>query len=90
MNPKFISNNLTVRSTLDKAVSVIGADLAWKRGQLGVGIGIAVIDSGIDAGEDLKGGGKTKKTVVSCAAKASSMAIRKRKTHMATGRTLPE
>ena len=42
-------------------MSVIGADFAWKRGQLGVGIGIAVIDSGIDAGEDLKGGGLDQK-----------------------------
>ena len=59
---EFISKDRTVRSTLDKAVATIGADFAWRTGQLGTGIGVAVIDSGIeDTVGDLRGGGRDQK-----------------------------
>jgi len=52
-NVAYISPDRPVRGALDKAVSAVNADIASYYGWDGTGIGVAVIDSGIGAVQDL-------------------------------------
>src|SRR5438094_1796617 len=45
---KYVSPNRTVRRHLDLTAATVGADIARNSGWTGTGIGVAVIDSGID------------------------------------------
>ena len=49
----YISPNRTVRASADTAAPLIGADVALRNGYLGSGVGIAILDSGIDFHNDL-------------------------------------
>jgi len=50
-----ISPDRPVKALLDYAAPTVGADLAWQSGWDGSGIGVAVIDSGINPALDLGG-----------------------------------
>ena len=49
-----ISPNRAVSGSLDVTTQTVGANAAWQSGYTGTGIGVAVIDSGIYAHDDLK------------------------------------
>ncbi len=52
-NVTYISADRTVASQLDYTAEAVNASAAWKAKLTGSGIGVAVIDSGIDVGPDL-------------------------------------
>src|SRR3984957_9797128 len=53
-NVNYISPNRPTKGTLDITTSAVNANIAWGMGYTGTGIGVAVIDSGIYAHDDLK------------------------------------
>jgi serine protease AprX len=53
-NIKFISPDRPVKATMDNVAPTVGADIARSYGYDGTGIGVAVIDSGISAHDDLR------------------------------------
>lgn len=53
-NVTYISPNRATKGTLDITTAAVNADSAWDLGYNGTGIGVAVIDSGIYAHDDLK------------------------------------
>ncbi len=57
LNPvvTYISPNRAVSGSLDITTQTVGANVAWQSGWTGTGIGVAVIDSGIYAHDDLDG-----------------------------------
>ena len=55
-NVKYISLDRTLTPTLSNAAPAVNAFAAWQSGYTGAGIGVALIDSGVAAHPDLKGG----------------------------------
>jgi len=53
-NVSYISPNRPTKGTLDITTAAVNANVAWGLGYNGTGIGVAVIDSGIYAHDDLK------------------------------------
>ena len=55
LNPlvTYISPNRAVSGSLDVTTQTVGANAAWQSGWTGAGVGVAVIDSGIFAHDDL-------------------------------------
>ena len=53
----YISPNRPVRGSLDHVVSAVNGDLAYANGWNGMGIGIAVVDSGVTSNYDLNSDG---------------------------------
>ena len=55
LNPEitYITPNRDVLGTLDVTTQTVGANTAWSEGWNGTGVGVAVIDSGIYAHDDL-------------------------------------
>ncbi len=49
----YISADRKVKSTLDNTAAAVNAAVAWRAGLTGAGIGVAVVDSGITAHQDL-------------------------------------
>src|SRR5207253_6441660 len=60
----FISPDRPVRRSLDHVVQAVNADIAQSYGWDGTGIGVAVVDSGIQAHPDLKASGLSTSRVV--------------------------
>jgi serine protease AprX len=56
-NVKYISLDRPVRPSLDNATPAVAGDLAQGYGYSGRGVGVAVLDSGITPGDDLRGRG---------------------------------
>jgi serine protease AprX len=54
-NVKYISLDRPLRGAMNFAVSAVNADLALNLGYDGTGVGVAVIDSGVNAVTDLNG-----------------------------------
>src|SRR5215467_9873536 len=55
-NVVYISTDRTLTPTLSNAAPAVNAFAAWQSGYTGRGIGVALIDSGVAAHADLKGG----------------------------------
>src|SRR5438270_2841045 len=55
-NVKYISLDRPLSPTLSNAAPAVNAFAAWQSGYTGAGVGIAVIDSGINSHPDLNGG----------------------------------
>jgi len=55
-NVKYISLDRTLGASLSNAAPAINAFAAWQAGYTGSGIGVALIDSGVNSHPDLKGG----------------------------------
>jgi subtilisin family serine protease len=55
-NVKYISIDRTLTPSLSNAAPAINAFAAWQSGYTGAGIGVALIDSGVDSHPDLNGG----------------------------------
>ena len=55
-NPQvtYMSPNRALAGTLDVTTQTVGANTAWQSGYNGTGVGVAVIDSGVYAHDDLK------------------------------------
>jgi serine protease AprX len=53
-NVKYITPNRPTKGSLDVTTATVNANLAWSLGYTGTGIGVAVIDSGVYAHDDLK------------------------------------
>jgi serine protease AprX len=53
-NVLYISPNRVTKGSLDITTSTVNANIAWGLGYNGTGVGVAVIDSGIYAHDDLK------------------------------------
>ena len=53
-NVKYVSPNRVTKGSLDITTSTVNANVAWGLGYTGTGVGVAVIDSGIYAHDDLK------------------------------------
>jgi serine protease AprX len=53
-NVLYVSPNRVTHGSLDITTSTVNANAAWSAGYTGTGIGVAVIDSGIYAHDDLK------------------------------------
>src|ERR1700751_2760905 len=53
---KYISLDRTQTSNLSNAAPAVNAFAAWQSGYTGAGVGVALIDSGVSAHPDLKGG----------------------------------
>jgi len=60
----YISPNRPVRGSLDHAVSAVNGDLAYASGWNGMGIGIAVVDSGVTSNYDLNSDGNGPSRIV--------------------------
>src|SRR5713226_9768654 len=59
-NIKYVSPDRPVRGAMNFAVSAVGADIAHSLGYDGTGIGVAVIDSGVNGVWDLTQAGNSK------------------------------
>src|SRR5712691_8539582 len=59
-NIKYVSPDRPVRGSMNFAVSAVGADIAHSLGYDGTGIGVAVIDSGVNGVWDLTQAGNSK------------------------------
>src|SRR5579864_4884293 len=55
-NVVYISSDRPLSPTLSNAAPAVNAFAAWQSGYTGAGIGVALIDSGVSAHPDLKGG----------------------------------
>ena len=55
----YISPNRKVRGSMDPVVTAVNADIASSQGWDGTGVGIAVIDSGVDTVDDLNSDGNS-------------------------------
>src|ERR1035437_393191 len=53
-NVKYISPNRVTKGSLDITTATVNANIAWSLGYTGTGVGVAVIDSGVYAHDDLK------------------------------------
>ena len=53
-NVAYISPNRPTKGTLDITTATVNANMAWSLGYNGTGVGVAVIDSGMYAHDDLK------------------------------------
>jgi len=60
----YISPNRPVRGSLDHVVSAVNGDLAYANGWNGMGIGIAVVDSGVTSNYDLNSDGNGPSRIV--------------------------
>ena len=56
-NARYISPDRAVKSTLDDTTAAVNANAAYQSGFTGSGIGIAIIDSGVNLHPDLNGAG---------------------------------
>ncbi len=63
-NVTYISLDRSVAGTLDYTAAAVDAPLAWSYGLDGTGIGIAIIDSGIDSHPDLSAANSSQSRVV--------------------------
>ena len=62
-NVKHVSLDHPVKPTLDYSTAAVNADVAFQNGFLGTGVGVAVIDSGINPHDDLGGSRKSSRIV---------------------------
>jgi serine protease AprX len=53
-NVKYVSPNRVTKGSLDITTATVNANVAWGLGYTGTGVGVAVIDSGVYAHDDLK------------------------------------
>jgi serine protease AprX len=63
-NVKYVSPNRVTKGSLDITTATVNANLAWSLGYTGTGVGVAVIDSGVYAHDDLKAANGTHSRVV--------------------------
>ncbi len=53
-NVKYVSPNRVTKGSLDITTATVNANVAWGLGYTGTGVGVAVIDSGVYAHDDLR------------------------------------
>jgi serine protease AprX len=63
-NVKYVSPNRVTKGSLDITTATVNANVAWGLGYTGTGVGVAVIDSGVYAHDDLKNATGTASRIV--------------------------
>jgi serine protease AprX len=63
-NVSYISPNRVTQGSLDITTATVNANIAWSAGYTGTGVGVAVIDSGIYAHDDLQNANGTGSRIV--------------------------